>query len=327
MASESKPTAEVNGVLWGSRVDDWAALQEGQCRPVFEEVLERLKVAPGTILLEAGCGAGMASQIAASRGARVTGLDASEAMLAIARRRVPTGTFMTGELEALPFADASFDAVTGFNSFQYAGNPGKALAEARRVTKPGGTVAIATWGPPEGMQAASLVAALRPLLPAPPPGAPGPFALSNEAALRGFRRSCRTQAGIRLRRGEPVDVCQPGGSDARAGIVGGGGACAQGVRERGSGPRSRRGAGRVSPARRHLPHSSSLSLPDCERLAAFPATSDRRSRRSRTRMKPREVCSADRVPRRPFRDPQNSIIPDIRPRHPGQLCGPREDSR
>ncbi len=186
MASESKPTAEVNGVLWGSRVDDWAALQEGQCRPVFEEVLERLKVAPGTILLEAGCGAGMASQIAASRGARVTGLDASEAMLAIARRRVPTGTFMTGELEALPFADASFDAVTGFNSFQYAGNPGKALAEARRVTKPGGTVAIATWGPPEGMQAASLVAALRPLLPAPPPGAPGPFALSNEAALRGF---------------------------------------------------------------------------------------------------------------------------------------------
>jgi SAM-dependent methyltransferase len=189
MPDEAKPTAEVNGVLWGTRPADWAALQEGQCRPVYEAVLERLSVGPGTVLLDAGCGAGMASQMAASRGARVTGLDASEALLAIARQRVPEGTFGSSDLETLSFADASFDVVTGFNSFQYAGNPGKALAEARRVTKPGGSVAIVTWGPPDGMPAAALVAALRPLLPAPPPGAPGPFALSNEEALRGFADS------------------------------------------------------------------------------------------------------------------------------------------
>jgi SAM-dependent methyltransferase len=189
MPGEAKPTAEVNGVLWGTRAADWAALQEGQCRPVYEAVLERLSVGPGTVLLDAGCGAGMASQMAASRGARVTGLDASEALLAITRQRVPEGTFGCSDLETLTFADASFDVVTGFNSFQYAGNPGKALAEARRVTKPDGSVAIVTWGPPEGMPAAALVAALRPLLPAPPPGAPGPFALSNEEALRGFADS------------------------------------------------------------------------------------------------------------------------------------------
>ena len=69
--------------------------------------------------------------------------------------------------------------VTGFNAFQFAGNPVRALTGARRVTKPGGIVAIMTWGRPEGMEAASVVAALRPLLPAPPPGAPGPFALSD----------------------------------------------------------------------------------------------------------------------------------------------------
>jgi len=189
MPGEAKPTAEVNGVLWGTRSADWASLQEGQCRPVYEAVLERLSVGPGTVLLDAGCGAGMASQMAASRGARVTGLDASEALLAIARQRVPEGTFGLSDLETLPFADKSFDVVTGFNSFQYARNPGKALAEARRVTKPGGAVAIVTWGPPEGMPAAALVAALKPLLPAPPPGAPGPFALSNEEALRGFADS------------------------------------------------------------------------------------------------------------------------------------------
>ena len=189
MPGDAKPTAEVNGVLWGSRADDWASLQEGQCRPVYEAVLERLSACPGMALFDAGCGAGMAAQIAASRGALVSGLDASETLLAIARQRVPSGTFGSGDLETLPYADASFDAVTGFNSFQYAGNPASALSEARRVTRPGGTVAIVTWGPPEGMPAAALVAALKPLLPPPPPGAPGPFALSNESVLREFAGS------------------------------------------------------------------------------------------------------------------------------------------
>jgi SAM-dependent methyltransferase len=164
-------------------------IQEGQCRPVYEAVLEELKVAAGTLYLDAGCGAGMAAQMATARGASVTGIDASQELLAIARERVPKAEFAIGDLETLPFGDATFDVVTGFNSFQYAADPGKALAEARRVTKPGGAVAIMTWGPPDGMQAAKLVAALKPLLPAPPPGAPGPFALSDEAALQGFAAS------------------------------------------------------------------------------------------------------------------------------------------
>lgn len=123
--------------------------------------------------------------MAADAGAAVTGIDASAELLEIARSRVPDGDFRTGDLEALPF-DAVFDVVTGFNSFQYAGNPIAALEEARRVTKPDGKIVIMTWGNPATMDAASLVTALRPLMPAPPPGAPGPFALSDEAALRKF---------------------------------------------------------------------------------------------------------------------------------------------
>jgi ubiquinone/menaquinone biosynthesis C-methylase UbiE len=106
--------------------------------------------------------------------------------LAIARARTPNGNFHMGELENLPFSNASFDLVTGFNAFQYAANPVAALAEAKRVAKPDARVVVMTWGEPEGMEAASLVAALRPLLPLPPPGAPGPFALSDETALRRF---------------------------------------------------------------------------------------------------------------------------------------------
>lgn len=99
---------------------------------------------------------------------------------------MPAGDFRTADLESVPFADAAFDVVTGFNSFQFAGDLLRALTEARRVTRPGGKVVVMTWGQPEGMEAAAIVSSLRPLLPAPPPGAPGPFALSDEAKLRAF---------------------------------------------------------------------------------------------------------------------------------------------
>jgi SAM-dependent methyltransferase len=198
VSNEQKPrTAEQNGRLWGARARDWADIQEATCGPVYSAVLDRVGVQQGTAYLDAGCGAGMAAGMAAARGASVSGLDAADSLLSVARTRVPGADFRLGDLESLPFADGAFDVVAGFNSFQYAGNPAVALGEAKRVARSGGTVAIVTWGTPNGMEAASLVAALRPLLPAPPPGAPGPFALSDEGALRGFASA----AGL-----QPVDV-------------------------------------------------------------------------------------------------------------------------
>jgi len=198
MTRAQKPrTAEINGRLWGARANDWAEIQEGVCRPVYLSAFDRADLKPEATYLDAGCGAGMAAQIAAERGAHVTGLDAAPDLLEIARARVPNGDFHLGELERLPFPDRHFDLVTGFNSFQYAGNPGVAVEEAKRVAKPGAHVLIMTWGQPDGMEAASVVAALRPLLPPPPPGAPGPFALSDESALRAFAAA----AGL-----EPVSV-------------------------------------------------------------------------------------------------------------------------
>lgn len=198
MTAEQQPrTAETNRRPWGARAHDWADIQEGACRPVYLAVFERVGLRPGAAYLDAGCGAGMAAQIAAERGARVSGLDAADNLLAIARTRVPDADLRIGDLESLPFPDHTFDLVTGFNSFQFAGNPATALAEAKRVAKPGAHVVIMTWGKPDGMEATSLIAALRPLLPPPPPGAPGPFALSDEAALRAFASG----AGL-----DPADV-------------------------------------------------------------------------------------------------------------------------
>ncbi len=121
--------------------------------------------------------------MAAQRGATVSGIDAAAPLIAIAQERTPQGDFRVGEMEDLPFADESFDVVTGFNAFQYTANPIHALQEARRVACADAPIVVATWGRPQDCEAAVYLVALAPLLPPPPPGAPGPFALSEDGAL------------------------------------------------------------------------------------------------------------------------------------------------
>ncbi|MDK3020394.1 class I SAM-dependent methyltransferase [Pseudodonghicola flavimaris] len=185
MGAMEELSGKENGDLWGHAARNWAEAQEQTLAPVFDEVLRRT-VKPSTSYLDLGCGAGMALAKARALGAAVAGLDASAALLDIARERVPSAELYLGDLEALPFADASFDVVTGFNSFQYAANPVRALEEAARVARPGATIVIVTWGEPEGMDAAQVVSAMKLVLPPPPQGAPGPFALSASERLQAF---------------------------------------------------------------------------------------------------------------------------------------------
>jgi SAM-dependent methyltransferase len=73
--------------------------------------------------------------MAADRGVIVAGIDAALPLIQIAAERTPQGDFRVGDIEALPWPDASFDVVTGFNSFQFAQDKARALAEARRVSR------------------------------------------------------------------------------------------------------------------------------------------------------------------------------------------------
>jgi ubiquinone/menaquinone biosynthesis C-methylase UbiE len=139
------------GSLWGARTRDYANLAEGCFRPAYERVFAETEVRPGTRLLDVGCGPGLAAQIAAQRGAHVAGLDAAEASLAIAREQTPSGDFRRGDMQHLPWADRSFDVVTGFNAFQFADDPLRAVQEARRVLAPGGRLAIVVWGRARGL--------------------------------------------------------------------------------------------------------------------------------------------------------------------------------
>lgn len=196
-------SGEANGRIWGARAADWALIQEPQCAAGYHAVFDKAPVGSQTRLLDAGCGAGMAMRLAADLGAEVAGIDASTGLLVVARGRLPGSRLEHGDLEILPFEDESFDIVTGFNSFQYAADPVTALQEARRVTRPGGKVFVMTWGEPGSMEATAFVAALKPLLPPPPPGAGGPFALSEPGKLEELAAS----AGLTPR--EVFDVDSP----------------------------------------------------------------------------------------------------------------------
>ncbi|MEZ9629256.1 class I SAM-dependent methyltransferase [Vibrio breoganii] len=189
MSQQLKPsTFSHHGKLWGASAKDWATIQEHTCIPVYNAVLAHLNIDQTTVHLDVGCGSGVAAHLSSQRGAKVTGIDASAALIELAQKRVPEATFSVGDMEQLPYKSDGFSFVTGFNSFQYAGNPEVALHEVRRVALPNAKVVIMTWGQPEDMEAAHLISALKPLLPAPPPGTPGPFALSDEHLLKDFAR-------------------------------------------------------------------------------------------------------------------------------------------
>lgn len=189
-------SSSVQGPLWGAQARTWAELAEVGQTPFYEAVFNVLKIDTRSRLLDVGCGAGLALQLAAGRGAAsVTGLDASEGLLAIARERLPKSDLRHGDLEELPFADASFTAATSFNAVQYATDPQRALRELGRVTEPGAPIAVVTWGDPARSEMRDVLGAIGGLLPPPPPGAGGPFALSRPGALEELVESAGLIAG------------------------------------------------------------------------------------------------------------------------------------
>src|SRR5438874_3402593 len=145
-AMAASGTAKTQGALWNLAANDWACLLEWHMAPAWEMALTLAGVGRGTRFLDGGCGSGGACKIAARLGAHVTGLDAAPALLAIARDRVPDGKFEAGELQDLPFADGTFDAVLTANSLQYTADPAATLAGIRRGLSALGPYSLVHWG-------------------------------------------------------------------------------------------------------------------------------------------------------------------------------------
>ena len=122
----------VQGLLWGAAVNDWVELQEPSSVPLWNAMLDSVGIRENLKIFDAGCGAGGLSALAAAKGANITGIDASDAMIAAAKKAVPKGDFRVGDLEELPFAGQGFMAVFAANCLQFCTNPVSAARELRR---------------------------------------------------------------------------------------------------------------------------------------------------------------------------------------------------
>ncbi|HEY6747167.1 MAG TPA: class I SAM-dependent methyltransferase [Mycobacteriales bacterium] len=149
--------ATVQGELWSSDPVGWAETAEGRIRPLYDRVLELLRLRPGTRLLDAGCGSGLFAELAAQRGADVMGLDAAPGLVEYARRRRPAARYVVEDIERMPFRDGAFEVVTAFNSVLYAADPRRALAGIGRVTAPSGRAVVTVGAGPEQAESAALI--------------------------------------------------------------------------------------------------------------------------------------------------------------------------
>ena len=184
--------------LWSSNPRDWAEIAEPENRKLFDELLDLTGVGPGTRLLDIACGSGYAAALAARRGAEVTGVDIAPALLEIARERTLEGSFLEGEMDALPLPDSRFDVATAVNGFQFALDPPKAFAEAARVLAPGGRLAAATFAEPERNEGTALHLAMKTLVDEPAIDGSRP-SIARAIAQLWFQRNNGRGAGVSAR--------------------------------------------------------------------------------------------------------------------------------
>jgi ubiquinone/menaquinone biosynthesis C-methylase UbiE len=139
---------------WDRAVTAYEGGWRAQLAPAHSLMLDMVAVQPGERVLDVACGTGLVSfRMAEAVGARgaVLGTDISGEMVVAARRlaaerEVGNARFERSDAEALPFADATFDAAVCGLGLMYVPDPVKALGEMRRLLKPGGRAAAAVWG-------------------------------------------------------------------------------------------------------------------------------------------------------------------------------------
>ena len=157
--------------------------------PGAMEFLERLRVEPGTRLLDVACGAGQISIPAARAGARVTGVDIATNSIEQARARAQEegleARFEEGDAEMLPYEDASFDVVVSLIGAMFAPRPDRVAAELVRVCRPSGRIVMGNWTP-EGF-VGQMFKVIGKHVP-PPALMPSPLLWGDEATVRELLR-------------------------------------------------------------------------------------------------------------------------------------------
>lgn len=148
MAFDPEAVRAFEHARWQQAAGAYADTFAGATRPFIEPLLDAARVTQATMLLDVACGPGLVPSRALARGATVRGLDFSSAMLAVAREREPSIQFDEGDAESLPYGDSAFDVVASNFGMHHMPRPGRALREAYRVLRAGGSVAFSFWAAP-----------------------------------------------------------------------------------------------------------------------------------------------------------------------------------
>lgn len=147
-------------------------------------------VRAGDRILDVGTGSGIVAIAAAQRGARATGVDPTPELLAKAGENARIAgqdevTWHEGVAEALPFADASFDAVLSQYAHMFSPQPETAAGEMLRVLRPGGVIAFAAWTP-QGLGARLMELGLRYSSRTPEEPSPSPFEWGDATSVQRY---------------------------------------------------------------------------------------------------------------------------------------------
>jgi ubiquinone/menaquinone biosynthesis C-methylase UbiE len=152
---------------------------------IAERLCDAADLHAGWRVLDVATGTGNAAIAAARHGCSVVGIDYVPALLERGRERAAAERlaveFLEADAEALPFADATFDAVTSVLGAMFAPDHAQTAAELLRVTMPGGTIALASWTP-DGV-IGDLFRVVASHVP-PPSGVASPMLWGTEAHLR-----------------------------------------------------------------------------------------------------------------------------------------------
>jgi SAM-dependent methyltransferase len=166
--------------MWGS--GNYAAVAE-KIAEVGEACVERAAVEPGMEVLDVACGAGNATIPAARVGARVTGVDFSPELLAIARERAADALvevdWVEADVQELPFADHAFERVISTFGHMFAPDHERTAAEMKRVCR--GKIGICCWSPHGAI--GRMFSAVAELVP-PPPGSSSPLLWGTKEHVR-----------------------------------------------------------------------------------------------------------------------------------------------
>jgi SAM-dependent methyltransferase len=149
--SDFSAFAEMERNSWSdaTRASGYVELFASAPDQAIESLLDAAGANPDLKTLDLCCGQGNVSEALLARGCQVVGIDFSPAMLAFARERAPKATFIEANAQNLPFDDAEFDIVVSNLGICHIPDQPRALAEVRRVLRPGGKFAMTVWCGPE----------------------------------------------------------------------------------------------------------------------------------------------------------------------------------